>query len=360
MKRLIPILLVSIITCDLKAQITIDSSDFSHANETVVYSQVSPLTTVDPTLTGPNYTWDFSQFMSIGQQADTFVTPASFGNLYSLFFIDNSFNPNRSNLVVRGSFPTFPGVTITDVYNFYFKSATAYSQVGLGGTINGTQAPVPYTDKDIVYAFPLDYGDMDTSVSNFGITLPGLGSYYGNQTRIVTVDGWGNVETPFGTFDCLREVATLTGHDSVYIDSLALGIGFDRTLTRQYKWIAKGQDGPVLQITTQEILAGTETITEIIYRDSVVISGVETVEGENIIVYPNPSDDRLNIRIPESSSVKAIAIFNPQGQMVLVEPINSLQRNLTISVKDLASGLYFIQAEGATSSFKKKIIITHK
>jgi hypothetical protein len=362
MNRFLLFLTLVILTDRATAQITIDDTDFANANETVVYSQASTLTTVDLTLTGPAYYWDFSQLTSTGQTADTFVTVSSFGNIYSLFFINSSFNPNQSNLAVRGSFPTAPGVTITDVYNFYYKSVTGYNQTGIGATINGTQAPVAYSDQDAVYSFPLNFLDMDTSISNFGISIPGLGSYYGHQTRIVNVDGYGTVVTPFGSFNCLREVAMLTGHDSVHVDSLNFGIGFDRTLTREYKWLAKGEDGPVLQITTQELIPGTEVITAIIYRDSVITSSVYAEKNaDKMEVYPNPSSDHVNIRVPTSFNGGTVALFTPQGQSIWSNRLSFLpgRNQFSIATGDFPSGLYYIHISDGKTVRNEKIIISH-
>ncbi len=337
----------------VKAQITVDSSDFATANETIIYSNASPLTSgIDLTQTGPNYTWNFSQLVPTTQGADTFVSVTSTGTIYSLFFINLAFNPYRSNIAIRGTFPAIPGVSLSDVYNFYFKSNTGYRQTGVGGTLNGQEVPVAYSDQDAVYLFPMNYGNQDTSLSNFSVSVPNLGSYVGTQTRINNVDGWGSLTTPYGTFNCLRMVSQLTGHDSVHVDSLNFGIGFDRTLTREYKWIAKGQDVPVLQINTQELLPGNETIASIKYRDSIqVVSVKENVNSGIISVYPNPASDYIIVKCAKAfSSDGILELYTSNGQLVK-RVATGIKDEIWIETEGLAAGMYQIKLidEGGSS-----------
>lgn len=342
-----------LLTASVNAQITVDSSDFATANETIIYSNASPLTAgIDLTQTGPNYTWNFSQLVPTTQGADTFVAVTSTGTIYSLFFINLGFNPYRSNIAIRGSFPPIPGVAISDVYNFYFKSNTGYRQTGIGGTLNGQEIPVAYSDQDAVYLFPMNYGNQDTSISNFSVSVPNLGSYVGTQTRINNVDGWGSLTTPYGTFNCLRIVSQLTGHDSVHVDSLSFGIGFDRTLTREYKWIAKGEEVPVLQINTQELIPGNETIASIKYRDSVqVVSVKENANSMIVSVYPNPANDFIIIKCAKTfSSNGVLELYTSNGQLVNRVTTGS-KDEIRIETEGLAAGMYQIKLidEGVTA-----------
>jgi hypothetical protein len=75
--------------------------------------------------------------------------------------------------------------------------------------------------------------------------------YYSTQRiRSSEVDGWGNLITPFGTFATVRVKSTLNIHDSIYVDSLAIGFGFDRNII-EYKWLGKGYGIPLLQINEE-------------------------------------------------------------------------------------------------------------
>ncbi|CAN5548069.1 hypothetical protein BH11BAC2_BH11BAC2_17250 [soil metagenome] len=268
MKKLLTLLLICT-TNYLFAQITIDNNDMANPGDTFRVS-LAPITTlVDLTLTGPSYLWDFSQLQANSQDVDSFLNVTNTGAIFSLYFINLPFNPNRASIAQNGTDITaIPQVQFTNVNNFFYESTSAYKQVGFGGEINGIQTPIAFTNKDVIYNFPLNFGDQDSSDSDYSLAIPGLGAYAGEQHRVNTVDGWGTLITPYGTFDAVRVVSDLTGKDSLYLDTLGFGFAFDRALTHEYKWLAKNQGIPLLQIKTSEIIPGTELITEIRYRDN--------------------------------------------------------------------------------------------
>jgi Secretion system C-terminal sorting domain len=342
------------------AQITIDDTDFPSAGDTVIYSTVSPLTPgIDLTLTGPNYLWDFSNLLSNGQRADTFITVGSTGTIYGLYF---TFVVN-ANMASRGSLPSVPGIGIGDVYNFYKKNTSGFLQVGVGASLNGQEVPIGYSAKDTVYKFPLDFGDHDSSFSVFGISLPGLGSYNGEQNRINDVDGWGSIITPFDTLNCLRIVTELTGRDSLYADTLGFGFGFDRTLTREYKWIAKGFNGPILQINTQELLPGSESITAIYYRDVLQVTSVfDETNAVDFAIYPNPASDRFQVSYNSSKAgIHRLSLVNMEGQLLSNSSFNSGSGKnvLDFNSSGIPNGIYLLRIEIGSEIINKKLIIAH-
>src|SRR4051812_15191827 len=101
MKNLL--LLLTLFSFSVQAQITINTNDLPVANSVYWSSTTTLPGAFSPTATGPNYTWDYSQLISNGQVSDTFIDEASTASLLSLFYIDSPLNPNRSNQAVRGA-----------------------------------------------------------------------------------------------------------------------------------------------------------------------------------------------------------------------------------------------------------------
>ena len=346
----------------LKAQpITINSSDMPSANDTVRLS-IAPITTpgIDLTITGADTTWDFSQLQWNSQTVDTFQTVFSTGFIYQLAFFSSSFAQKAADI------SGLPGVALTDVLNFYGKNSTLFKQTGIGATLNGVQTPLIFTSKDVIYRFPLNFGDQDTSDAVYGIAIPGLGSYDATQKRINIVDGWGTLTTPYGSFDCLRVKSELTGHDSVYITASSTGFGFDRLLTREYKWLAIGKKVPVLQINTQELIPGNEIITSIVYRDSarVLVTGIQEADDQlQFSVYPNPADESINIKTVLTQPAKLIyELINAEGKLVYTdnETASTGITNKIISIVEYPQGLYILRLIGENRYYSKRIIISKK
>ena len=72
----------------------------------------------------------------------------------------------------------------------------------------------------------------------------------------------------------------------------------------------------------------------------VVITDVEeiTETDSNVVVYPNPGNNTLNIIVPDGS-FSELQLFDIQGRMILNKQINDAIT--TINTESLAPGMYF-------------------
>lgn len=75
------------------------------------------------------------------------------------------------------------------------------------------------------------------------------------------------------------------------------------------------------------------------------LNSIEEEEFKNITIYPNPTDNRLNIEIPEELKGKDsdIQFFNLQGQEVFEVHMTSMTDKLDIDLSALQPGTYFIK-----------------
>lgn len=327
------------------AQITVTNADMPSANDLIRFSLAPPSTVVNLTQSGANATWDFSGLVAQSQDIDSFLSVTSAPLTYLLAF------GFTSNLYSRGEgLNSIAGVQFSDVQNFYNKSTTSYRQTGFGANVNGLPTPIVFGNDDFIYRFPLVFGDIDTSDSDYSLVVPGLAAVSGEQRRINVVDGWGSLTTPYGSFNTLRVVTTLTGEDSVFLDTLGFGFTFPRPLTREYKWIANGQDIPVLQINTTEQLFGQETVTRIKYRDSLrVFTGLQAIRKEtlNPVIFPNPTSENTTIRFQlERFGAVELSLVDASGRVVYLrnaeESAGELQWVLPVRDLNLPNGIYAV------------------
>ncbi len=241
-----------------KAQITIVSTDMPSSVTPATYrssiGQAFP--GMDETLAGSNYTWDYSQLTPTSQNVDTFVAVPF---LYFSFLANSTYGLKSNTPTVNLGL-----VTIDYQYDFYKKATSSYVQTGSGINMSGFPLPVQYSPKDTIYRFPLHYGNIGSSTSTFAVSIPTLGFYGGTKTRIDTVDGWGTLITPYGTFNALRVKSVIYESDTIHVDTLFhFGLRLPTTIVTQYKWLGTGQGIPLLQINTSG-----GNVTQIIYRDS--------------------------------------------------------------------------------------------
>ncbi len=369
-KTLLPSALLFSIAAN--AQITITSADMPNVDDTIRMSIINGTDTYDLSHTGTNYFWDFSYLQPQSQKVDTFVNTLSTDPIYYFYFNNcipfvPGYDPDHcaSYAVPIQPPPSFnSNFQVSDVYYYFKETSSQYTQVGFGAKLNGIPISQKYDPVDIIYEFPLNYGDTFSSTTSFGYDFPNTDDYYGRTTnRKNTVDGWGTLLTPFGTFQTLRVESELNITDTVYSDSLNFGFTIPRPTQYEYKWLANGEKIPVLQINAQEIF-GNKSISELIYRDSVrldIDNAVENIFSENsdVIIYPNPNDGVFNLKINQFENLK-IEIINIMGEKVYFQKLttNNEQRttiNYQLST-NLASGIYLLKIISEKGTVIKKFV----
>lgn len=357
MKKIYILLFCSVIATTLTAQITITSSDMPVVNDTFRISQTIDIQGLDPALTGANYNWNFSVLIPQSQHIDTFFSVGSTPVAYQFFFNNIILYPNhKADYALRGQDIGIPQVPITDVFNYIKNSSSAYDNVGFGSNINSIPSSTQNNPVDREYVFPMNYNNNHTSFAEYAITVPGFGHYGQSIERIDTVDGWGSVTTPYGTFNCLRVKSILNKIDTTYIDLLSLGTTIPRPEEIEYKWLATGTGIPVLKIVTN---AGV--VSNIEYQDSIRlgVSVPENIALTGVKIYPNPVTAILNIDIEtiDQHNIE-IALKDLTGKFIAnlyVGHLNNGKNHLSINIenKAIAPGVYFLEIK---SEGKRQII----
>lgn len=216
---------------------------------------------------GANQTWQFGQLVPQRQAVSEFK--ASSQTPYTA--IQNRIGEKLSDTIALG------GLELYDVYNFYKKSSSEFvmDHRGAGFPTGISFFPVypiqnSFTDKDEIYQFPLNYGDNDTSTFQFifqSPTVPGVPKayYQSGGTRINQVDAWGNITTPYGTFQCIRVITDIISYDSISFNNTSFGVSTHR---REYKWLSNQEKIPVLTVQGA-VVADVFAPAIVQYRDSV-------------------------------------------------------------------------------------------
>ncbi len=341
------------------AQITIDMNDMPVVNDTFRISiDVDP--NIDFTTTGPNTVWDYSSLQPLNQRLDTMFSVLQTNIAYNVTFNNFITAPDYvASFGIPGQdLELFGQLSITNSFDFYKVNSDSYKNIGFGAEINGVPLPVKNTPIDTVYHFPLNFNDTHSDYSSAGVTVPSFGYYGREQYRVSTVDGWGAITTPFGTFQALRVKAELTITDTIYMDQFGFGQKLTRPVQREYAWLGKNMGVPILKITTREII-GVETINTIEYQDSLRISilGINEPNAMQMQIYPNPVAANLIVSIKSNTYASDLKIVNNIGKVVYTGLISN--QSTKIDVSALANGIYFIVFSNGNSVLKKKFIVQH-
>ncbi len=185
-RTVMPRLLISLfmaITIYAYPQITIDNNDMPSPGDTVRRSTALNVEIYDFELTGEDYTWDFSELTSINQTVDTFVSVTQTPLFYWPFFLSSA---NMASPLLTDS--PIPELPLSDVYTFYNNSSNNYKDVGFAATLLQIPLPFKYDEPDVLYEFPMNYGNVDSSESGFEFGLEGIG-------YIVELSGINNTTT---------------------------------------------------------------------------------------------------------------------------------------------------------------------
>lgn len=351
----------------LTAQITIDQDDFANAGDTARMSVAVWNPLLNFSATDTNYTWDFSSLQWQSQYVDQFLNPLNTGVTYAFTFSNTSINPYRSNIAktADNTLTTIPVLSsvFTDGINFFYKTSSLYRQRGLGMKVSGFSTPVPMTNPDTLYHFPMNYGTQDSAYSDYRVFVPQLGVYVHKQHRVNKVDGWGTLITPFGTFDALRVRTEIRGSDSLYIDTLNSGFKVNNEIQREYKWFGKNQFEPLLQINTQAGVFGQfpgfEFVTRIVYRDSVrfLPTGIFDMAKDELqfSVFPNPSNGSFFVSVPADLTSASIKLTDVSGRLILQREMNMPTEQVNTEV--LAKGIYILNLQSNKGTASKKLVV---
>ncbi len=94
--------------------------------------------------------------------------------------------------------------------------------------------------------------------------------------------------------------------------------------------------------------------------DTDVPNGIQDLVSQNdILVYPNPASDLLNVFVQSTSQSQEsiVKIYNTIGKIVSLSVVEG--QHSTIDISSLAPGIYYCSVETDKTSFSKKIVVVH-
>lgn len=334
MKKFLLLLPALFMQLNLGAQILVDSLSMPVPGTIMEYKTRNSLSGMNYTDADSNYVWDFSALTATGESADTFVSVSSLPTTYNVIYNNPFDQSHRATVASPQGMMSIPMLDISDPYTFYKNKATRFSIVGLGASFNGYEIPARFDSPDVLYNFPLTFGDCDTSEAAFEINIPGFGYYGENRYRINTVDGWGVLYLPSDTFEVIRVVSKVVYTDSIFLDTIGYGYQFSRTET-EYKWLSDAYSIPVLQIIK------SNQSTRVRYFDTVDYTGINQMsQAAAMNLYPNPAGDIIYIAHRFGSSAD-YSVYDVSGRNVmngmLTPDCNYIQ------VAGLTPGIYFLR-----------------
>lgn len=345
------ILLTALIVYTSSAQITITKSDMPEVGKVyIVANDTTP--TVTPGSAGANQTWNLNGIKNVYTDSEFAIAPSA-----TPYFSDFP----TSNLVLRSFTPGFG-------YEDEFDNLSADSLV-----TNGYAVPVPFnpyivlvlnTSAQVLLSLPATYNkawkgsffqrQKYSYAAGDSIREIVLYSYTGS------VDGWGNVTTPVGTFNSLRMNTTLTEiYDSAYQYTKNGWQSFSYTPQppiRLYDWFANGKGSPVAELDLEN---GGNSVSSASYLVN-TITGINEIKNSTLAeAYPNPASSFINVIVKTINQAGYIKILDITGREIQRDALTNGKIQLNTSAYANGMYLYLITDMSGNLLDKGKFTIIH-
>ncbi|MBK7566933.1 MAG: T9SS type A sorting domain-containing protein [Bacteroidetes bacterium] len=326
-------------TISAQSPIILSVDDIADQGQEFLVTNANPVIGFDGSDTGPDHTWDFSDLTALAADTSKWVDVYDTDPFYFFLWLASDV-AEQTGVDVANDF-----ITIEDVFNFYERDDDIFGQTGFAGIIAGIPFPIGYDETETIFEFPATYNDNTNSETGFDIDIPGIATWTEQRSRTNEIDGWGSITIPGGTFDVLRMRSEILITDNIVYADVPYEITYT---TIEYRWMAKENGIPILQINAQEIL-GVETTTQVIYKsgDAVDIITDQPSNNFNLFIAENPVMDELNfsINFPQVAAENLqIIISDITGRIMENKSLlcNEGENNFIENIDQLSPGIYFL------------------
>ncbi len=295
----------------VSAQPSLLSSEMATPGMVFTYKHVAAFNMIDTTIQGPNMTWDFSAATATADPdyLNTIIDPANINEADSF--------PGANWGLMEG-----PGE-----YYFFQKSSTQMERLGSYDPVDGYTY---YSNTQIEYMFPMVIGQSFTDVS--------VSTNNGSTTQ-------GNY-----SFDCMG-YGTLIAPGHTYPDVLmtrvTLDIGFISITS--YIWYDSNNGMPVFDYVPGD---GGFIPEAAIWLNSVT-SGIEDAHTFVNVLYSNPVNDLISVRIPDAGFPVNYELTDIQGRKIAEGKFTG---ELNLNVQNEVSGTFFMRLADLNDATKQRTI----
>lgn len=326
-------------------QITITSSNLPGVGDTIHY-KISTLLGFNENNTGENVIWDFSDLSPFAERADTIISVQQTPVVYNVIF-----NPLIANQAYINQTPPSMGIGITveDYYDFFYKKNSFYRKAGFGAKINGVPTPVKYDNPELFFKLPLTYGTTDSSVSHYSLNIPGYGYFGQTIKRKHIADGWGQVITPFGTFNALRVKSIINYIDTFYYEQYSFGTTIVRPTEYEYYWLTNQFRGFAVKVYK----LGLSDRVDYYFEPQTKLSNLYI--DDKMFFYYNDFD----LIIESKLNKYTVIATDITGKIILCKTYRNCYYN-KIDISSWQSGLYILSIAADNDIFTKMISKTKK
>lgn len=231
----------------------------------------------------------------------------------------------------------------------YYKSSTNKMEIlGFADVSNFDQ--VVFSSPGVWYNWPISFGSIYsgtfTATETYSATLisawTGTNSYSASGTGTVILPG-GNIHT-----NCLQFKRV--------IDINITGANASQMHMVTYEYFSSTKKLPILRVEYNTITKGSVISKSCwITADKTALNvGVNelSVTKNDLLVYPNPTKDLINIQLPNNSVAQTLEVLDINGRVVA-----SVKNANSVSLSGLTKGVYYVRVSHQESVLHKPVVL---
>ena len=314
-------------------QITIDQSDMPSVGDYIPRRSDTMTVLPGPGGSGPNQVWNFTALSNNVISENT--------NVISVASTPNGNQFGGSNMAMTNDNAN---------YLYFNKSAQAFTTQGYSGDLLGTGTINAQFSPDLtLHQFPRTFGSSFTDTYGIDVIVPGaainplISQIHFKRSSVVkdTTDAWGQITTPFGTYDVLRIHTMETYVDSVWAQPLFPPtwslVSTSADTTHSYSWVGKGGKLAIAEMSFDTL--GVPKIFKWTEMQGIAVGLTENQTSE-IKITPNPTSSSGIISIQSCEIGEKFTLINTLGKVVMEGCI--LTKPLELNLTNLDQGLYIL------------------
>jgi hypothetical protein len=337
------------------AQITLTENDFASPDDTVRFSQTNQ-TSTDYSIAGAANIWDFSSLTANSQILREYTSigfspvQLTFGLFAPQDYQASYFIPETA--LDFSQLSGFLPVTLSDARSYQKSTNDSITKVGYSIKVSEVDVAFKSDTIETKYKFPMDFQQVFSTKGYTFIDLSPATDLKVKQHRNVTstIDGYGQVILPIGTYEVLRLKREINEIDSVYQSFFGAPswFGAPPIQTTEYEWIGQNKKDVLLKIVVNSA-NGVDQIQTIEYQDIYLGLDASLIDKNlEASVFPNPTMNSFQIH--SNSVLKNIHLFDATGT-ILETTSNLNSQQSSFDLEPYSPGIYFVKLESA-SGFK--------
>lgn len=341
MKQLL-LLSIALSSQSLWGQISLDQTDMPSVGDYIPRKSDTMTVLPGPGGSGPNQVWNFTTLSAYVITENTSVV--------SVASTPNGNQFGNSNMAMTNDNAS---------YLYFNKNAQSFSTQGFSGDLLGTGVINAVFNPDLtLHQFPRTFGSSFSDTYVIDVTVPGaalLSQINFKRTSAVqdTTDAWGQLTTPYGTYDVLRIHTMEVFSDSIWAQPIFPPVwnlvSTSSDTTHSYSWVGKGGKLAIAEMSFDTL--GLPKIFKWTELPGIGV-GLEESALAKISIYPNPCSNHVFV---EEFNPEDISLLNMYGQKVAVEK-RAMLNGTRLTLEALAKGVYFIETIKDQVKLKTQII----